>query len=118
MSLLKASPQDCRLGDKVMCVQLHGDAAFAGQGVVAESLGLSGLPHFGSGGTIHIIVKYVAIVGRVLKCLAYALFSNKSVVNSRELVSSLNEQHRIYYTRLVCSLQHLLVGYWSVAQKG
>lgn len=56
MSLLKSSPQECQLGDKVLCVQLHGDAAFAGQGVVAESLGLSGLPHYGSGGTIHIIV--------------------------------------------------------------
>jgi hypothetical protein len=29
------------LGDKAMCVQLHGDAAFTGQGVVMESLGLS-----------------------------------------------------------------------------
>jgi probable 2-oxoglutarate dehydrogenase E1 component DHKTD1 len=57
MSLLKSSPQDCKLGDRVMCVQLHGDAAFAGQGIVAESLGLSGLPHYGSGGTIHVIVK-------------------------------------------------------------
>lgn len=57
MSLLKGSPQECQLGDKVMCVQLHGDAAFAGQGVVAESLGLSGLPHYGSGGTVHIVVK-------------------------------------------------------------
>jgi probable 2-oxoglutarate dehydrogenase E1 component DHKTD1 len=57
MSLLKSSPAECQLGDKVLCVQLHGDAAFAGQGVVAESLGLSGLPHYGSGGTVHIIVK-------------------------------------------------------------
>jgi probable 2-oxoglutarate dehydrogenase E1 component DHKTD1 len=57
MSLIKSSPEECQLGDKVLCVQLHGDAAFAGQGVVAESLGLSGLPHYGSGGTIHIIVK-------------------------------------------------------------
>ncbi|WWD16700.1 oxoglutarate dehydrogenase (succinyl-transferring), E1 component [Kwoniella shandongensis] len=56
MSLLKSSPKECKLGDKVLCVQLHGDAAFAGQGVVAESLGLSGLPHYGSGGTVHIIV--------------------------------------------------------------
>jgi len=29
------------IGDKVMCVQLHGDAAFTGQGIVMESLGLS-----------------------------------------------------------------------------
>lgn len=56
MSLLKSSPAQCQLGDRVLCVQLHGDAAFAGQGVVAESLGLSGLPHYGSGGTVHIIV--------------------------------------------------------------
>lgn len=59
MSLLKSSPENCRLGDKVLCVQLHGDAAFAGQGVVAESLGLSGLPHYGCGGTVHIVVKSV-----------------------------------------------------------
>lgn len=57
MSLLRSSPDECQLGDRVLCVQLHGDAAFAGQGVVAESLGLSGLPHYGSGGTVHIIVK-------------------------------------------------------------
>nr|XP_019004663.1 oxoglutarate dehydrogenase (succinyl-transferring), E1 component [Kwoniella mangroviensis CBS 8507]OCF68124.1 oxoglutarate dehydrogenase (succinyl-transferring), E1 component [Kwoniella mangroviensis CBS 8507] len=61
MELLKSSPKECQLGDKAMCVQLHGDAAFAGQGVVSESLGLSGLPHFGSGGTVHIIVKYPSI---------------------------------------------------------
>lgn len=57
MALLKDSSAECQLGDKVLCVQLHGDAAFAGQGVVPESLGLSNLPHYGSGGAIHIIVK-------------------------------------------------------------
>ena len=31
------------LGDKAMCVQLHGDASFTGQGVVMETLGLSAL---------------------------------------------------------------------------
>ena len=40
-ALLKTSPAECKLGDKVMCVQLHGDASFTGQGVVMESLGLS-----------------------------------------------------------------------------
>lgn len=45
------------LGEHAMCVQLHGDGAFSGQGVVAEALVLSGLPHYGSGGTVHIIVK-------------------------------------------------------------
>jgi len=56
MDLIAASSPECQLGDKVMCVQLHGDAAFTGQGVVMESLGLSNLPHFSSGGSIHIVV--------------------------------------------------------------
>ncbi|MBX2856022.1 MAG: 2-oxoglutarate dehydrogenase E1 component [Rhodobacteraceae bacterium] len=40
----------------VIPVLLHGDAAFAGQGVVTESLGLSGLRGHRTGGAIHIIV--------------------------------------------------------------
>ena len=40
-SLIRDSSPDCALGDKVMCVQIHGDAAFTGQGVVMETLGLS-----------------------------------------------------------------------------
>ena len=40
----------------VMAVLLHGDAAFAGQGVVAECFGLSGLKGHRTGGTIHIVV--------------------------------------------------------------
>ena len=38
----------------VMCVQIHGDAAFSGQGVVAEALTLANLPDFTVGGTVHI----------------------------------------------------------------
>ncbi|MES2432663.1 MAG: 2-oxoglutarate dehydrogenase E1 component [Pseudomonadota bacterium] len=41
---------------QVLPVLLHGDAAFAGQGVVAECFGLSGLKGHRTGGTIHIIV--------------------------------------------------------------
>ncbi len=40
----------------VLPVLLHGDAAFAGQGIVAECFGLSGLKGHRSGGTIHFIV--------------------------------------------------------------
>jgi 2-oxoglutarate dehydrogenase E1 component len=37
-------------------VLLHGDAAFTGQGILAETFSFSGLPGFGVGGTMHIIV--------------------------------------------------------------
>ena len=40
----------------VLPVLLHGDAAFAGQGVVAEGFGLSGLRGHKTGGTMHIVV--------------------------------------------------------------
>ena len=42
--------------DRVMTVQLHGDAAFAGQGVCYETMRLSELSDFTTGGTIHIVV--------------------------------------------------------------
>ncbi len=40
----------------VVPVLIHGDAAFAGQGVVAECFAMSGLPGHNIGGTIHVIV--------------------------------------------------------------
>ncbi|MGH9024363.1 MAG: multifunctional oxoglutarate decarboxylase/oxoglutarate dehydrogenase thiamine pyrophosphate-binding subunit/dihydrolipoyllysine-residue succinyltransferase subunit, partial [Acidimicrobiia bacterium] len=42
--------------DSVLAVLLHGDAAFAGQGVVAETFNLSALPGYRVGGTVHIVV--------------------------------------------------------------
>ncbi len=41
---------------KVVPILLHGDAAFAGQGIVAECFAMSGLKGHNTGGTIHIIV--------------------------------------------------------------
>uniref|UniRef100_A0A0A9W5F4 Putative 2-oxoglutarate dehydrogenase E1 component DHKTD1, mitochondrial n=1 Tax=Lygus hesperus TaxID=30085 RepID=A0A0A9W5F4_LYGHE len=42
--------------DQVLNVQIHGDAAFMGQGVSHESLLMSLLPHFSVGGSVHVIV--------------------------------------------------------------
>ncbi len=56
----KARAKQAQLKDtdrtEVLPVLLHGDAAFAGQGVVAECFGLSGLVGHRTGGTMHIVV--------------------------------------------------------------
>ena len=55
----KVRAKQAQYGDDrtaVIPVLLHGDAAFAGQGVVAECFGLSGLRGHKTGGTIHIVV--------------------------------------------------------------
>jgi 2-oxoglutarate dehydrogenase E1 component len=41
---------------KVMPVCLHGDAAFAGQGVVYETMQMSGLQGYRTGGTVHVVI--------------------------------------------------------------
>jgi 2-oxoglutarate dehydrogenase E1 component len=48
--------RDDKTGDQVMPILLHGDAAFAAQGVVMETLNLSGTRGFGTGGTVHLII--------------------------------------------------------------
>jgi 2-oxoglutarate dehydrogenase E1 component len=56
----RARARQARLGEdgaqRVLPIMVHGDAAFAGQGIVAESLVLGSLPGYDVGGTVHVIV--------------------------------------------------------------
>ncbi|MBV1903038.1 MAG: 2-oxoglutarate dehydrogenase E1 component, partial [Marinosulfonomonas sp.] len=54
----RAKQEQMNDSDRIGClpILLHGDAAFAGQGVVAECFGLSGLVGHKTGGTMHIVV--------------------------------------------------------------
>jgi 2-oxoglutarate dehydrogenase E1 component len=45
-----------RTGRRVLPVLMHGDSAFAGQGVLAETLNLAHVPGFDVGGTVHVVV--------------------------------------------------------------
>ncbi|CAK9802746.1 Probable 2-oxoglutarate dehydrogenase E1 component DHKTD1 homolog, mitochondrial [Anthophora quadrimaculata] len=47
---------DAQWSDKVLNIQVHGDAAYAAQGVDQECLALSGAPHFEIGGTVHLVI--------------------------------------------------------------
>ena len=56
----KVRAKQAQRGDKdrrkIMSILMHGDAAFAGQGLVTETLGLAELNGYRTGGTIHVIV--------------------------------------------------------------
>jgi multifunctional 2-oxoglutarate metabolism enzyme len=51
-----AAAAEGHFGFPCMSVLVHGDAAFAGQGVVAETLNLSGLSGYRTGGTVHVVI--------------------------------------------------------------
>lgn len=56
----KARAKQTKLGDdersRVLPLLLHGDAAFAGQGIIMECFGFSGLDGYNTGGSIHFII--------------------------------------------------------------
>lgn len=48
--------RDSGEGDKGLLILIHGDASMAGEGIVQETLNLSGLAGFSVGGTLHVVV--------------------------------------------------------------
>ncbi|MDB5690920.1 MAG: sucA [Sphingomonas bacterium] len=52
----KQTKIDDRKRERVLPILLHGDAAFAGQGIIMECFGFSGLTGYSTGGTIHFVI--------------------------------------------------------------
>ena len=50
-----------RLCGAALCVQIHGDAALAGQGINQETLQLANVPHYSVGGSLHLVINNQAI---------------------------------------------------------
>jgi len=45
-----------QMGDTAICVQIHGDAALAGQGINQETLQLANVPQYSIGGSLHLVI--------------------------------------------------------------
>jgi len=58
----------------VMGLLIHGDAAFSGLGLTAETLQLSDLPGYATGGSVHVIINNQVRGGRVGGCLGEGWF--------------------------------------------
>lgn len=85
----KAKQDDLGSQEKVLNVQLHGDAAHAGQGIIYESLAIGKMPKYSVGGSIHVIVnnqigkinKTVFIFEDGLSNRTFRIYMERSIVN-------------------------------------
>ena len=74
-----------------MGILLHGDGAFSGQGIVYETLDMSGLPDYTVGGTIHLVINNQVGHGN-RACLQCALSGCTGPLTSAFLVRKVAEQ--------------------------
>lgn len=93
----------------VVPILLHGDAAFAGQGVVYETMQLAGVDDFNVGGTIHVIVNnqigfttnpinsrstpYASDLGKAFNCPIFHCNGDDPIAVSRALETAIEWRH-------------------------
>ncbi len=110
---------------RVMPLLLHGDAAFTGQGIVAETLALSELPAYKTGGTIHIIInnqvgftaspadycftRYPSDIGKFIQAPVFHVNGNdpEAAVHAARLASRFRHRFKVdVIIDLVCYRRH------------
>lgn len=125
----KARARQDRIGEdgsgKVLPVLLHGDAAFAGQGMVAEVLNMSQLESSHTGGTIHVVVnnqigfttlprdsrstRYSTDVAKMLACPIFHVHGEhpEAAVHAMELALAYRQAfRRDVVLELICYRRH------------
>ena len=112
-------------GDQVMPLLIHGDAAFTGQGVVSETLSLSELSAYRTGGTIHVIVdnqvgftarpsdyrftRYASDVAKIIQAPVFHVNGHdpEAAVQAARLAAAFRHQFKVdVIVNLVCYRRH------------
>jgi 2-oxoglutarate dehydrogenase E1 component len=116
---------DLETRTKVLPLLIHGEAAFAGQGLVAETLNLSQLDGYATGGTLHLIVnnqigfttlprdahstKYASDVAKMIEAPIFHVNGDdpEAVVFSMELALRFRQEfHRDVVVDMICYRRH------------
>lgn len=110
---------------RVLPLLIHGDAAFAGQGVVAETLNLSQLAGYRTGGTLHIVLNnqigfttlpadarsshYATDVAKMVRAPVFHVYGDdpEGVVHATELALSYRDRYRSdVVVEVICYRRH------------
>jgi len=125
----KCRARQDRLGEaseaRVLPLLIHGDAAFAGQGVVAETLNLSQLAGYRTGGTLHIVLNnqigfttlpadarsthYATDVAKMVRAPIFHVYGDdpEAVLHATELALSYRDcYHRDVVVEVICYRRH------------
>jgi 2-oxoglutarate dehydrogenase E1 component len=112
-------------GDQVMPLAMHGDAAFTGQGIVPETLSLSELKAYRTGGTVHMIVdnqvgftarpedyrftRYASDMAKIIQAPVFHVNGNdpEAAVQAARLAAAFRRQFKVdVVINMICYRRH------------